>query len=326
VFARVEHVSSIYLIPVMVAALRGGVLPAVIAAVAGVGAAAYFFYPPLFDFRVHNSVQIIDLVLFVIVAIVTGRLATSARRAKLREQADALREALIGSVSHELRTPLASIVGSASVLAQSPQIEQDDRLRTLATGLRDEAERLNEHIQNLLDATRISSEGIRPHPEWIDPGDIVNAATERKRRLLDDHPLQISVAEDLPLIWVDANMVEKALSQLIENATKYSRSGMPIEISALLAAGAVAINVRDQGAGLTADEQARIWERFYRSPRHRDKIAGSGLGLWIAKALVVACGGEVTASSEGAGLGATFSIHLPVRSYDSSTHMGASDE
>jgi K+-sensing histidine kinase KdpD len=325
-FAHVEHVSSIYLIPVLVAAIRGGVAPAVVAAVAGIGAAAFFFYPPLFDFRVQNTVQIVDLVLFVFVAVVTGRLATHVRQAKLREQADTLREALIGSVSHELRTPLASIVGSASVLAQSPQIAGDARLAPLAAGLREEAERLNEHIQNLLDATRISSEGIRPHPEWIDPGDIVNTAVERKRRLLADHPLTVGVADDLPLIQVDATLIEKALSQLIENAAKYSPPGAPIEVAARPAGRAVEFTVRDHGAGLTAQEQARIWDRFYRSPRHSDAVAGSGLGLWIARALVVACGGEVQAMSEGAGRGATFLLRMPVQHYPESAHMGADDE
>jgi K+-sensing histidine kinase KdpD len=325
-FAHVEHVTSIYLIPVLVAAIRGGVAPAVAAAVAGLGSAAFFFYPPIFDFRVQSTVQIIDLVLFVFVAVVTGRLATSVRRAKLREQADMLREALIGSVSHELRTPLASIVGSASVLAQSPQIAGDDRLAPLAAGLREEAERLNEHIQNLLDATRISSEGIRPHPEWIDPSDIVNAAVERKRRLLAGHPLSVGVADDLPLIQVDATLIEKALGQLIENAAKYSPPGSPIEIKAASAGQSVEIAVRDEGAGLTAQERARIWERFYRSPRHSDKVAGSGLGLWIAQALMVACGGAIEALSAGPGRGATFTLRLPVQPYAETTADGAFDE
>ena len=120
-FVDVEHVTIIYLIPVLVAAIRGGVVPAVISAVAGVGASAFFFYPPLYDFRVHNPVHIVDLVLFVFVAVVTGHLAANVRQAKLRAEADALREALIGSVSHELRTPLSSIVGSASVLGGDRQ-------------------------------------------------------------------------------------------------------------------------------------------------------------------------------------------------------------
>jgi K+-sensing histidine kinase KdpD len=325
-FANVDHVTSIYLIPVLVGAIRGGVLPAVVAAMAGVGTAAFFFYPPIFDFRVQSTVHIIDLALFIFVAVVTGRLATNVRRARLREQADMLREALIGSVSHELRTPLASIIGSASVLAQSPPVAQDARLAPLATGLREEAERLDEHIQNLLDASRISSEGIRQRAEWIDPGDVVNAAVERKRRLLAGHKLAVVVGEDLPLIHVDATLVDKALGQLIENAVKYSPPAGPIEVRAEQAGRSIRITVRDEGAGLTAQEQERIWDRFYRGPRHSDKVPGSGLGLWIAQALVEACGGRVTASSPGIDRGATFSLELPIQPYSEPANGGAYDE
>jgi K+-sensing histidine kinase KdpD len=325
-FVDVETVTVIYLIPVLVAAIRGGVVPAVIAALAGIGAAAFFFYPPINDLRVHNPVHLVDLVLFIIVAVVTGRLATNLRHAKMREQADALREALIGSVSHELRTPLSSIVGSASVLAQSPEIAKDGRLAPLVHGLREEAERLNDHIQNLLDATRISSEGIRPQAEWVDPGDIVNAAVERKRRLLAGHRLSVAVAHDLPLVQVDSTLIEKALGQLIENAVKYSPPTSSIEISAEQIDRTVRIAVRDQGAGLSAEEREKIWERFYRSPRHRDSTAGSGLGLWIARALVTACEGKVEAFSAGIGRGATLSLHLPVQQHAGAEQIEGSDD
>jgi K+-sensing histidine kinase KdpD len=320
-FVDVEHVTIIYLIPVLVAAIRGGVVPALVAALAGLASAAFFFYPPIYDFRVHNPEHIIDLILFVFVAVVTGKLAADARQAKMRAQADALRDALIGSVSHELRTPLSSIMGSASVLAQSPQITKDERLSPLVRVLREETERLNDHIQNLLDATRISNEGIRPHPQWVDPCDIVNAAIEHKRRLLDGHDLKVAVAGDLPLVHVDPSLIEKALGQLIENALKYSAPGSPIEIMAEQSEQAIRLAVRDRGAGLAADELERIWERFYRSPRHRDRIAGSGLGLWIARALVTACGGHMHASSAGIGRGALLSIHLPVRQYVEPEHI-----
>ncbi|MGH6740947.1 MAG: sensor histidine kinase, partial [Bradyrhizobium sp.] len=325
-FAQVEHVTSIYLIPVLFAAIRGGVGPAVVAALASLASATFFFYPPLFQFHVESTVHIVDLVLFIIVAAVIGRLGANARRAKLREQADMLREALIGSVSHELRTPLASIIGSASVIAQAPQVANDSRLAPLAQGLREEADRLDEHIQNLLDATRISSDGVAPRPEWIDPGDVVNAAVDRKRRLLEGHPLQIDMADDLPLIHVDATLVDKALGQLIENAIKYSPPDGPIEITAKQVGRSIRIAVRDQGAGLTAIEHERIWERFYRSPRHSDKVAGSGLGLWIARALVVACGGRLESSSPGLDRGTTFELDLPVQPYLETTRAEMLDD
>lgn len=309
---RVEHVTILYLIPVLVAALFWGIIPAVIAAVAGVAAPAYFFYPPIFDFRVQNHDQLIDLVLFVIVAVVTGQLAVTARRAKLRAQADALREALIGSVSHELHTPLAAIVGSASILAQAQVVAGDDQLAALVRVVRHEADRLNADIQNLLDATRISNEGVRPHPEWADLEDIISGALARKRARLGDRPVALSVADDLPLVYVDPSMIESALGQLIENAAKYSPADQPIAISAAQDGGAISIKVVDQGAGLAFGEPEKVFQRFYRSPRTAGVVPGSGLGLWIARALVEACGGQVRAFSLGAGHGTTLRIDLPV--------------
>lgn len=308
----VGTVMIVYLIAVLFAAIRGGVAPAVVSAVAAIGAAAFFFYPPIYDFRVHNPVHVIDLMLFIVVAAAIGKLATDARRARMRKEADALREALIGSVSHELRTPLASIVGSASVLAQSADVVRNPSLATLVLGLQEEADRLNDSIQNLLDATRISNEGVRPHIEWVDPEDVVNAAIERKRRLLATHQVKVLVADNLPLLRLDPMLLEKALGQLIENAVKYSPPSTPIEIEAARQNGMVRIAVRDQGSGMTGEEQGRIFERFYRSPRLKESIQGSGLGLWIARALVAACEGRIDAFSAGAGRGATVSLHVPV--------------
>jgi K+-sensing histidine kinase KdpD len=321
-----EYVTIVYLIPVMVAATRWGVVPAVITALAAVAVCAFFFYPPIHDLRVEKIEHIADLALFVLVAVVTGRLATTAREAEMRAEAETLREAMIGAVSHELRTPLSSIIGSVSVLAASPEIAGNARLSPLVKGLHDEAERLNEHIQNLLDATRIKTEGIRPNVEWVEPGDIVNAALERKAELLSKHRLAVRVVPDLPLIRTDPALIEKALGQLLENAAKYSPAGSVIEVTAERRDVPLRIVVRDQGAGFAPDEREMIWERFYRSPRHRDRIAGSGLGLWIARALTRACGGETEAYSAGAGRGATFSLLLPVHPNPERYQLEDSDE
>ena len=313
-FYTIEHVTILYLIPVLVAALRWGIIPAVCAAAAGVAAPAFFFYPPIYDFHVRNPDQIIDLVLFVIVAVVTGQLGVTVRKAKMRVQAESLRDALIGSVSHELRTPLASIVGSASILAQAPAIEKDEHLSSLVGVLQKEAERLNSDIQNLLDATRISSEGIRPNWQWVDLEDIINGALARKQGLLTGYRIVLCVADDLPLAFIDATLVESAIGQLIENAAKYSPPGAPISISAAQSGSTIGIKIRDEGAGLSTDELGRIFERFYRSPRHASNVSGSGLGLWIARSLVAACGGSIRAFSDGPDRGTTMTINLPIKS------------
>src|SRR6185312_11020750 len=188
--------------------------------------------------------------------------------ARMRAQTDQLREALIGSVSHELRTPLASILGAATVLSAAPALRNEKKLTALVHDVRDEAERLNNDIQNLLDATRISSDGVKPHAEWADPTDIINSAVERCRHRLADRHLFVDLPADLPLIHVDPVLVQQALIQIFDNAVKYSVSGSRIAVDAHTHDGHLIISVVDQGAGLTSSEKSKIWERFARGERH----------------------------------------------------------
>jgi two-component system sensor histidine kinase KdpD len=238
--------------------------------------------------------------------------ARALNEAKVRSETELLREALIGSVSHELRTPLASILGAATVLNQSPVIANDERLRSLAGVVHDEAERLNNDIQNLLDATRISREQIKPRAEWIEPADIVNSALERRRRRLAAHTIAIDMDSNLPFIYVDPVLVEQAFVQVIDNAAKYSPSGSTITVQARRNGRNVVLSVNDTGAGLTAEEREKLGDRFFRGPRHTGTISGSGLGLWIAKAFVGVNGGKIQAVSSGADQGTTVSINLPL--------------
>jgi two-component system sensor histidine kinase KdpD len=245
--------------------------------------------------------------------------------AKMRSETELLREALIGSVSHELRTPLASILGAATVLSKSPVIAKDERLTSLAGVVRDEAERLNNDIQNLLDATRISREQIRPRQEWIEPQDIVNSALERRRRRLSGHNVSLDMDSNLPLIYVDAVLVEQAFVQIVDNAAKYSPTGSPIIIAAKRNGRDVVLSVQDQGVGLTAEENAQLGERFFRGTRHAATTSGSGLGLWIAKAFVTANGGKIQAVSPGADHGAAVSILLPFATPANQPEVGPDD-
>jgi two-component system sensor histidine kinase KdpD len=238
--------------------------------------------------------------------------AHALNEAKLRSETELLREALIGSVSHELRTPLASILGAATVLNQSPKIAEDQRLSSLASVVREEAERLNNDIQNLLDATRISREQVKPRLEWIEPADIVNSAIERRRRRLAAHNIAIDMDSNLPFIYVDPVLVEQAFVQIVDNAAKYSPNGSTITVMAKRNGRNVVLSVNDAGAGLTAEEQDQIGQRFFRGPRHKATSSGSGLGLWIAKAFIGVNGGKLQAVSSGIGQGATMSIHLPL--------------
>ena len=233
-------------------------------------------------------------------------------QAKMRSETELLREALIGSVSHELRTPLASILGAATVLSQSPAVLSDERLTSLAGVVRDEAERLNNDIQNLLDATRISREQIKPRMEWIEPSDIVNSALERRRRRLMGHTVSLDVDSNLPFIYVDPVLIEQAFAQVVDNAAKYSPAGSTVTVAAKRNGHGLVLSVSDTGVGLTEDESAQLGDRFFRGARHAATTSGSGLGLWIAKAFVSANGGRLEAESAGVNLGTTIAIKLPV--------------
>jgi two-component system sensor histidine kinase KdpD len=245
--------------------------------------------------------------------------------AKMRSETELLREALIGSVSHELRTPLASILGAATVLSNSSAVAADERLSSLAGVVRDESERLNNDIQNLLDATRISRQQVTPRNEWIEPQDIVNSALERRRRHLCGHRVKLELDSNLPLVYVDAVLVEQAFVQIVDNAAKYSPAGSSITVAAKRNGSHVVLSVRDAGAGLTAEEHAQIYERFFRGRRQMSTTSGSGLGLWIAQAFVGANGGRIEAASAGAGHGTTVAIHLPFAALTSEPEVGPDD-
>jgi len=231
---------------------------------------------------------------------------------KTLAEADQLRDALIGSVSHELRTPLAAILGGVSILAETPAVIKDQRLSLLANGIHDEAVRLNNDIQNLLDAARITSQGLQSRRDWTDPTDIIGAAVERISLRYPNHRIDLDLGSDLPLVHVDPVLVEQALGQIIANSAKYSPPASTIRIAANVENRQLLISVSDEGAGLTIVEKGRLAERFFRGQRHIGKIAGSGLGMWIANTFIMSSGGKLDALSQGEGKGTTIQIAFPV--------------
>ncbi|MGI8524738.1 MAG: sensor histidine kinase, partial [Pseudolabrys sp.] len=222
---------------------------------------------------------------------------------------------------HELRTPPASTMGTATVLGAAPALAHEAKLKELVHDVRNEAERLNNDIQNLLDASRISSDGINPHAEWADPADIIHSAVDRCRRRMGNHRLALDLPADLPFVHVDPVLVQQALVQIFDNAVKCSPAGSPIRLTARAGNGRLTIRVSDKGTGLTAEDKSGMWDRFSRGERHIGTISGSGLGLWIASAFVAANGGTIDAASAGAGQGAALTIDLPVEQVTVSQQM-----
>ena len=321
---HVERIVGVYLIPVLISAIRWGLWPGLFAAISSVALISALFSKATQPvFLALDWEQIVRFGVFTLVAIVASRLAQIVKQhaetaeraineARRRAETEQMREALIGSVSHELRTPLASILGATTVLTSAPAVTADPKLEALAKVVREETERLNTVIQNLLDATRISADALRPRFEWAEVADIVNAALQRHRARLTGHEVKLELAGELPLAYVDQNLIEQALGHVIENAMKYSPPGSPIRICGAVENGMIAVTVADSGAGLTADELGRLGERFFRGDRASAATTGSGLGLWIAKAFLHANGGSLDANSDGADRGSTLILRLPI--------------
>ncbi len=229
---------------------------------------------------------------------------------QLRDKAEAVRNSLLDAASHELRTPLATILGTLTALREAPPVEQEGPLRDIADLAADECRRLDRVIQTILDAGRIRSGEIVVRPTVVESTDLVDVALRHSNLRLRDHTVVRQLPADPPLVSVDPVLVEQALVNILENAAKYSPTGSVITVLVEARGDKVAIAVTDQGAGLAPGEVDEIFGRFYRGDQGRT-IAGSGLGLSIARAFVDASGGSITVASDGPGLGTTFTLLLP---------------
>lgn len=305
------HVPILLLSAVLISAVAWGLLPSLFASILSVAVSAYFFYPPLYSFAVSDPQGVLDLVVFSVVAVVTSRLATQAKRSAIENEAERFREALINAISHDLRTPLSAIVGSASAL-QVGGAQMDARAQTdLIATIREEADHLDGLIADVLDLSRIHAGAIRPRVETVELADVLAAALRQTQRVLAGHKFVIEMPTDLPMVAVDLSLMRRALVNLLENAAKYSTVGAAIRISAAADDGKVHLDVTDAGIGIDPADLERIFDQFYRGTQRTSDVPGSGLGLAICRAFVEAIDGRVEAMSQGRGLGATFRVTLP---------------
>lgn len=246
------------------------------------------------------------------VAIDRTLLAEDLEQTRLVSETEQLRSALLSSVSHDLRTPLASIIGSTTSLLEYGDSFSDSDRKDLLSTVVEEAQRLDRHIQNLLDMTRLGQGSLTLRRDWVDLNDIVSSAEERLRDALRWTVVHHEIQQDIPLLWVHGVLIEQALVNLLDNANRFSPPGGVITISASRMDGSVAIEVCDEGPGVPEQERNRIFDMFYtvRDADRRD-LQGTGLGLAICRGMVVAHGGTVAALEGRGGKGTCMRIVLP---------------
>lgn len=249
------------------------------------------------------------------IAIERASFAEKAAQAETLRNTEKLQTALLNSISHELRTPLATVTGVLSSLAESEiqppqhQLDAATRLELIHSATR-QADRLNHLVGNLLDMTRLEAGAMRLNSEPADVQDLVATVTGLMADALAQHPLFINVPDELPEVNADAVLIGQVLTNLLDNAVKYSKPGDPIKVSASGTGKEVEIAVKDCGVGIPEGDLEHVFDKFYRVQR-QDAIAGTGLGLSICKGIVEAHGGKIWAANNP-DKGVTITFTLPV--------------
>ena len=246
------------------------------------------------------------------VSLERAELAAEAADAEALRRSDRLRTALLNSISHDLRTPLSTVLGSTTTL-----LEYGDELtpavrRDLLESVREEAERLNRYVGDLLDMTRIEGGVLAPRKDFIDVREVLSAAIERVSRRLGSRKAVRDFPDRLTLAPADPGLLEQAFVNILENAIAYSPDGTNIEIAAYEDLRNVVVSIEDEGRGIPTAELEHVFEKFRRMGQPSDRGKGAGLGLAISKGFVDAMGGRIAAASPiHEGRGTRILISLP---------------
>jgi two-component system sensor histidine kinase KdpD len=241
-------------------------------------------------------------------------LALKTENARIMHEKELLERALLNSISHDLRTPLVTISGVlGSMLDEKLSFSQEKGRQLLATAF-DEAGRLNRFVGSLLDMTRLEAGALRPNFAPCDLEDIIGCAVGAVEQRLGSHQLTTDIEAELPPVPADIVLLTQALVNLLDNAVKYSPDGTEINIAARKETDGIIIAISDQGPGVPAGEEERIFDKFHRL-QVPERRGGAGLGLSIVKGIVEAHGGRVRATNLH-GRGLLVEVLLPLQEAD----------
>jgi two-component system sensor histidine kinase KdpD len=251
------------------------------------------------------------------VALERAELAAATVENEALRRSDKLRAALLNSISHDLRTPLSTVMGSATTLIDYGKTLKPEVRADLLVSIREEAERLNRYVGDLLDMTRLEGGALKTRTEWTDVRDVLGAAIQRVERRLEQRTITRDFPKELTAVQTDPGLLEQAIVNILENAIAYSPNPSLIDIAAYEDRGNVVLSIEDEGPGIPQSDIERIFEKFRRleEPHDRsrgDRNKGAGLGLSIAKGFIEAMNGRIAAASPLAhGRGTRILISLP---------------
>ncbi|MGA2261489.1 MAG: ATP-binding protein [Acidobacteriota bacterium] len=243
-----------------------------------------------------------------------------AHQIEAARQSEQLRTTLIDAMAHEFKTPLTSIKAATTSLLDNPDQPAESRKELLKIA-DEEAEHLGSLIDNTVEMARLDTAHIKVQPELSRMSDLVREVVGSMQTALDNRPIEVSCGEQLRTSTLDRRLIKLALKQLLDNALKYSYPSTPLTIRVYDTDDAVAVEITNRGQGIPADEQGRIFERFYRSPTVQRGIPGSGLGLTISQSIVRAHQGDLSVVSRPGET--TFRLTLPAQPKENEHERGS---
>lgn len=249
------------------------------------------------------------------------RLRRESLQVEVLQRTDALRAALLSSVSHDLRTPLSSIKAAASSLLQEDVQWDDEARHSFALAIVRESDRLNRLVANLLDMSRIEAGVLKPEKEWYPLDELIHDVLGRMQPLFQGREVHTDIPDDLPPVELDYLQIDQVLTNLLENAMRYTPQGSPIDISVQLCDDSVMVSVADRGPGVPPADFERVFDKFYRvlNTEKTARATGSGLGLAVCRGLIEAHGGRIRVENRQEG-GAIFRFTLPLRKAEGMQH------
>ena len=218
----------------------------------------------------------------------------------------------IDTLSHELKTPLTSIIAAAGLLAEELEISGDESCRKLSQTIIHNSNTLEKRLAELLDIVKTGSGKLQLQPEPVDMKSLVLGTAAQMSPLLKgkNQRLEVDVPRSLPLINGDGQRLEQVVLNLLTNAAKFTSAGGTIHLKASEKDNGILVEVKDNGIGISRDEQSRLFKPYSRLSSDRQAHPGLGLGLALAKQIVELHGGRIWLDSEP-GKGSTFSFHIP---------------
>lgn len=231
-------------------------------------------------------------------------------RAEAARESERLRAALVDSLSHDLRTPLTAIRAASTALHDSSELSPAEQSE-LVEVIDDESRRLDRLIGQAIEMARLDSETLRPQLAPQDARELIEVTLDRMQSILRDHSPQVEIAPNLPRVRMDRGIMERVLQHLLENAVAYSAPGQPITVAARRDGAQLIFTVADSGQGIDPEDLPFLFDKYFRGRRQKGQSRGTGMGLAIAKAMVKAHGGEISAESTP-GRGSTFRVSIPM--------------